>query len=45
MHIVGKMRHYGTNGKCDGKMEGNPYKSLWIWMRELLKPWKKWEIM
>jgi hypothetical protein len=21
-HIVGKMRHYGTNGKNDGKMEG-----------------------
>ena len=38
--FVGKMRHYGTNGKNDGKMEG-----IRIWMRELLKPWQKWEIM
>jgi hypothetical protein len=24
MYIVGKMQHYGTNGKDDGKMEGIP---------------------
>jgi len=34
---VGKLRHHGTNGKNDGKW----WESLWIWMREFLKPLQK----